>query len=104
MFVTRISETRGFMAHRLGPARGQVCTLSLLSYILWGAAFAFCSPTRAELKSCERDSPNPHYLVSSPSQKKFVSLFYTGPGTFGEGNGNPLQYSCPENSMDGGAW
>ena len=23
---------------------------------------------------------------------------------FGEGNGNPLQYSCLENSMDGGAW
>ena len=23
---------------------------------------------------------------------------------FGEGNGNPLQYSCLENTMDGGAW
>ena len=22
----------------------------------------------------------------------------------GEGNGNLLQYSCPENSMNGGAW
>ena len=22
----------------------------------------------------------------------------------GEGNGNPLQYSCQENPMDGGAW
>ena len=22
----------------------------------------------------------------------------------GEGNGNPLQYSCLENAMDGGAW
>ena len=22
----------------------------------------------------------------------------------GEGNGNPLQYSCLENRMDGGAW
>ena len=22
----------------------------------------------------------------------------------GEGNGNPLQYSCLQNSMDGGAW
>ena len=34
-----------------------------------------------------------------------------GPGSIpgsgrspGEGNGNPLQYSCLENSMDGGAW
>ena len=24
--------------------------------------------------------------------------------TAGEGNGNPLQYSCLENPMDGGAW
>ena len=22
----------------------------------------------------------------------------------GEGNGNPLKYSCPENPMDRGAW
>ena len=28
-----------------------------------------------------------------------------GPGRFpGEGNGSPLQYSCLENPMDGGAW
>ena len=25
-------------------------------------------------------------------------------GSPGEGNGSPLQYSCLENSMDGGAW
>ena len=25
-------------------------------------------------------------------------------GSPGEGNGNPLQYSCLENAMDGGAW
>ena len=24
--------------------------------------------------------------------------------TFGEGNGNPLQYSCLENSLDRGTW
>ena len=24
--------------------------------------------------------------------------------SLGEGNGNPLQYSCLENHMDGGAW
>ena len=26
------------------------------------------------------------------------------PSTLGEGNGTPLQYSCLENPMDGGAW
>ena len=30
---------------------------------------------------------------------KHVEWFF-----YGEGNGNPLQYSCLENPMDGGAW
>ena len=30
-------------------------------------------------------------------------LYITGQ-TFREGNGTPLQYSCLENPMDGGAW
>ena len=29
----------------------------------------------------------------------FISLL-----NIGEGNGTPLQYSCLENPMDGGAW
>ena len=29
--------------------------------------------------------------------------FSMGKETFGEGNGNPLQYSCLDNPMDGGA-
>ena len=30
---------------------------------------------------------------------------FPGMGRFpGEGNGNPLQYSCLENPMDGGTW
>ena len=28
----------------------------------------------------------------------------TSRANFGEGNGTPLQYSCLENPMDGGAW
>ena len=31
-------------------------------------------------------------------------LFHSYSLSFGEGNGNPLQYSCLENPMDGGAW
>ena len=30
--------------------------------------------------------------------------FRTGLLKLGEGNGNPLLYSCLENPMDGGAW
>ena len=35
-----------------------------------------------------------------------VLLHHLGcsPFHFGEGNGTPLQYSCLENPMDGGAW
>ena len=32
------------------------------------------------------------------------SRFLKLPITIGEGNGTPLQYSCLENPMDGGAW
>ena len=32
------------------------------------------------------------------------SVFYLINLYFGEGNGKPLQYSCLENPMDGGAW
>ena len=31
----------------------------------------------------------------------FIQLSYT---VWAEGNGTPLQYSCLENPMDGGAW
>ena len=34
-----------------------------------------------------------------------LSVFTPGLGRSpGEGNGNPLQYSCLENTTDGGAW
>ena len=33
-----------------------------------------------------------------------IVLFGDKYGLRGEGNGNPLQYSCLENPMDGGAW
>ena len=36
-----------------------------------------------------------------------ISIIYLIPGLGrapGEGNGNPVQYSCLENSMDRGAW
>ena len=33
-----------------------------------------------------------------------ITKFYSSNVYFGEGNGTPLQYSCLENPMDGGAW
>ena len=78
------------------------------------------------IKMCSQLSPYPHAL---PAEQKFVfahSTFPSPPGgsagkesacnvgdlgsipglgrSPGGGNGNPLQYSCLENHMDGGAW
>ena len=40
-------------------------------------------------------------LVSDEESQKYLSLVSN---TFGEGSGTPLQYSCLETPMDGGAW
>ena len=68
-------------------------------------AVPFCIPTRNEGFYCSTSLPefgilsvfdfghsNMCVVVSHCSFKK------------GEGNGTPLQYSCLENPMDGGAW
>ena len=36
--------------------------------------------------------------------KSLIQFSVDGWGCEGEGNGTPLQYSCLENPMDGGAW
>ena len=44
-------------------------------------------------------------VVKNPPTNTGDSSSTPGLGrSFGEGNGNPLQYSCLENSMDRGAW
>ena len=46
-------------------------------------------------------------MVKKPSNAgdaRDVGLILRSERSFGEGNGNPLQYSCLENSMDRGAW
>ena len=44
-------------------------------------------------------------LANKATDKGLISkILQTVCAAYGEGNGNPLQYSCLENSMDGGAW
>ena len=75
------------------------------------------SPSHVQIKSLE-----PPTLLEAPSNKKQsffpggsnskASAYNAGhPGSIpglgrsrGEGNGTPLQHSCLENPMDGGAW
>ena len=49
--------------------------------------------------------------IGSKLGKEYIKVVYCHPAyltymqnTLGEGNGTPLQYSCLENPMDGGAW
>ena len=54
--------------------------------------------------SCPLQVPSPKFsLCEHPLTFQMVfHVFMKDP--FGEGNGDPLQYSCLENPMDGGAW
>ena len=54
---------------------------------------------------------SPSTVIFKPPKIKSATVSTVSPsichevmGLDGEGNGNPLQYSCLENPMDGGAW
>ena len=48
--------------------------------------------------------PNSSDGKASTSNARILGLILGLGRYLGEGNGNPLQYSCLENSMDRGAW
>ena len=45
-------------------------------------------------------SPGGHFVILN----KLLTYMTLPKETSGEGNGNPLQYSCLENPMEAGAW
>ena len=57
----------------------------------------FIAPTVIETLFLDEFSENMKYFW----QKSHFKAVYQSSG---EGNGTPLQYSCLENPMDGGAW
>ena len=71
-----------------------------------------CTNSWMEGQRSEGSFPFPH--LRAPSGGSEVKAFACNVGDLGsipttgrssgEGNGNPLQYSCLENPMDGGAW
>ena len=55
----------------------------------------------------ETDFPSGSVVKNPPANAGDTGDVGSIPGSersFGEGNGNPLQCSCLENPMDGGAW
>ena len=43
-------------------------------------------------------------LLAKAGERREAGLIPGSGRSPGEGNGNPLQYSCLENPVDGGAW
>ena len=64
------------------------CNNSLALYLIWGSKITADDDCSHEMKRC--------LLLG---RKVMTNL-----DIFGEGNGNPLQYSCLENPTDAGAW
>ena len=50
------------------------------------------------------DLPDPGLERAALMSPALAGGFFTARATWGEGNGNPLQCSCLENPMEGGAW
>ena len=56
---------------------------------------------------CNLTSPGGSVVKNPPASAGDAGDVGSTPGSgrsSGEGHGNPLQYSCPENPMDRGAW
>ena len=62
------------------------------------------SQSLLKLKSIESVTPSNLSHPLLPSSLRAFSLSQHIMNIPGEGNGTPLQYSCLENPMDGGAW
>ena len=68
-------------------------------------------PGRLQSMGCKKSDTTEQLYLLTYSDGKASACNVGDPGSIpelgrspGEGNGNPLQYSCLENPMDGGAW
>ena len=58
----------------------------------------------ADLHCCMAETPGGSEVKESACNAGDLGSILGSGRSPGEGNGNPLQYSCLENPMDGGAW
>ena len=61
-------------------------------------------PLRAPIKNAEVGFPGGSVVKNLPANARDMSLNPGSGRSPGERNGNPLQYSCPGNPMNRGAW
>ena len=91
------------MSNSLWPHRLQHTGLPCLSstpraYSISCQSSWWCHPTISSSVVLFSSCPQ-----SLPASRSSPVVYWT-PTDLGEGNGNPLQYSCLENPTDGGAW
>ena len=89
---------------RLFVNRGSTPLFSPLSKVMFGTLFWSLMNINLIKK---KDFPGVAVAKNSPANPGDTGDICSIPGlgrTLGEGNGNPLEYSCLENSMDRGAW
>ena len=93
-----------FLEMRLFVNRGSTPLFSPLSKVMFGTLFWSLMNINLIKK---KDFPGVAVAKNSPANPRDTGDICSIPGlerTLGEGNGNPLEYSCLENSMDRGAW
>ena len=67
--------------------------------MFYGIGSHHCGAHKSEICRASQPTRKPGSL-----QDKFLLVWETLVFPFGEGSGNPLQCSCLENPLDGGAW
>ena len=78
----------------------------LLEFICFTMLLLVSAVQQSGSALCTHISPRSHKALSRVpcAIKQQVDISYLLYIVLGEGNGTPLQYSCLENPMDGGAW
>ena len=79
----------------------------ILKLLPWEPSYLALIPTEDALWSVPSTvlpSQSNDFTLTMSQSIKYIFYWDVTPIYNGEGNGTPLQYSCLENSMDGGAW
>ena len=78
---------------------------SLVGSRLWGCTESETTEaTKQQQQKILRASLVSQMVKNTPVNAGDSGLIPGSGGSSGEGNGNPLQYFCLENAMDGGTW
>ena len=65
-----------------------------------GVAILISDKIDFKVKNITRDKEEHYIMIKGLIQEEDITIV----NIYGEGNGTPLQYSCLENPVDGGAW